>query len=514
MEFCADGSYECTPETAGHAGNGGDGGASQGDGGATSNGAGGEDAGFAGADPDGGSAGLAPVAGASGDGGDAAGAAGSPDDPDDTCVPHAPVDGCRLDDETGIYVDPTNGNDAGLGTRAAPLASAERALRIASDLGKPVYLCNAEYDERVEAADAAVALRGGYTCSEDERGAWVYAEGTSATLRSTVPGTVLSVRDVTEFAVSDVAFYAADAEEPGESSVAAFVASSLGVTFTRVVLRAGKAKDGADAELIPFVMPAPESLSGNPWNNGPGGAKECLCPAGDTTRGGAAGSSSLPGEDGAPDWGAGQGGLAGPCTVGNGERGGDAPTRPPGTGAPVVGQLLSDGWRPEAGEDGENGQPGQGGGGGTGSAPTPGGAAGGCGGCGGRGGPGGQGGGGSIALAALASEITVRNSSLEAADAGHGGDGDGGQSGQIGGSAGTVPAGHCGGGDGGTGAAGGAGGGGAGGVSGAVLELDSTVTTDSKTTLDVGQAGKGGLGGVPGVNDGIDGRAGDRLTLD
>lgn len=514
-EFCEEGSYECSPSTPmGSAGIGGDdagptaagAGPHESDGGAGTNGAAGRDG-----IGNGGSAGQS--LGASGTG-NSAGEAGSSPVLDGTCVPDFPLDGCTLTDATGIYVDPTSGNDAALGTRDAPLASAAKALQIASDLGKPVYLCNAEFDEHVEATNAAVSLRGGYTCSGDERGAWVYAAGTSATIRSSAAGVVLGVHDVTEFSVSDVAFYAADADAAGASSVAAFVTSSLGVTFTRVVLSAGRGSDGADAELVPFVFPDPESLNGNPWTTGPGAAKECQCPANDTTRGGAGASMTASGGDGEPDWGAGKGGSPGACAVARGERGGDAPTRPPGKGAEVIGRLLNDGWHPEAGADGAHGRPGQGGGGAASPAPNVGGGAGACGGCGGRGGPGGQGGGGSIALAALDSEIVLGASELTAANAGNGGDGDAGQPGQAGGAAGTAPVNSCLGGDGGKGAAGGAGGGGAGGVSGAILSLRSDVTSDSATRLDVGEAGDGGLGGVPGVNDGINGRAGDRLTLD
>lgn len=445
----------------------------------------------------------------------AGGAAGNDGQPALSCVPGAPVDGCTLHDETGIYVDPTSGNDAALGTREAPLASAAKALLIAADLGKPVYLCNAEFDEPVEASDGAVALRGGYTCSGDERGAWIYAEGTRATIRPSVPEIALSVRNVAEFAVSDVGFYAADAEAAGASSVAAFVASSVGVTFKRVVLHAGSGRDGTDAKLEPFVMPDPLTLNGNPsQNNVPGPAKECRCPAGDMTRGAAGAAMGLPGEDGEPDWGAGAGGIMGQCSVASGDHGGNAPIRSPGAGAQLVGRLLEDGWHPEPGADGPHGQPGQGGGGGTGSSANAIGGAGACGGCGGRGGPGGQGGGGSIALMALDSEITFKHSVLQAANGGNGGNGDSGQAGQPGGASGAVPVNHCPGGDGGTGAAGGAGGGGAGGISSAVLSRTSRVVTDSSTTLDVGNAGSGGLGGVPGVNDGINGSAGDRLTLD
>lgn len=511
-EFCEPGGYECSPATiepsaAGGGGNeaaGGYGGAagSAGEAGDGASGLGGESTDLAGS-------------GGSGDAG-ASGAAGAAPLPNDTCLPNDPLERCVLRDDTGIYVDPTNGDDRALGTRDAPLASAAKALLIASDLGKPVYLCSAEYDELLEATDAAVALRGGYTCPGDERGAWVYAAEERATIRPTAAGVVLEVRDVTAFAVSDVDFYAANGVEAGESSVAAFVAASTGVTFTRVVLRAGKGMDGADAVLEPFTLPAPESLNGNGADDSPHVAKECACPAGDTTRGGAAGVDAGPAGSGEPVWERENGGEFGSCTEGaNGGNGTNAPAIPPGAGAEILGTLLPDGWHPASGMDGEHGAPGQGGGGAAGMPPTAEGTSGGgCGGCGGRGGPGGGGGGASMALLVLDSELSLRHVTLTAADAGRGGDGVAGQDGQAGGAAGTAQVNRCVGGQGGRGADGGSGGGGAGGVSAAVLMASSDVDWDSTTMLSAGAAGEGGLGGVPGVNDGINGLSRTKLVLD
>jgi hypothetical protein len=510
-EFCASGGYECTDDTA--EGNGGEGGTPAGAAGASGPGAGGAPSGDAGAagevnaSPDAGAAGGAGAGGADG-------AAGSDNPPSNACNPAAPTDGCTLSDDTGIFVDPTSGDDRALGTRDAPLASAAKALLIASDLGKPVYLCNAEFDEHLEATDAAVALRGGYTCPGDERGAWTYAAEERATVRATTPGVVLGVRGVSRFAVSDVDFHAADGVDAGASSVAAFVTASTRVTFRRVELRAGKGVDGVDAELEPFTLPKPEELGGNGVGENPDVAKECACPAGDSTLGGAAGVNGGPGQSGEPIWEGENGGQVSACSLsGNGGRGVDAPANPPGPGAEILGTLQADGWHPEQGTDGEHGAPGQGGGGAGAPTPTLGTSGGGCGGCGGHGGPGGGGGGGSIALLAFDSEVALRFVSLVAADAGHGGDGVAGQAGQAGGAAGTAQANYCVGGHGGTGADGGAGGGGAGGVSAAVLMSDSDVDFDSATTLAAGTAGDGGLGGVPGVNDGINGLSRTKLVL-
>lgn len=509
-DFCAPGAYECTPATSEpDAGGGGGGGAdaTAGHGGAANGG-----------DAAGGAAGSGAdmMGGAAGDAG-ASGAAGGPALPDDPCLPNAPVDACPLRDDTGIYVDPANGDDRALGTRDAPLASAAKALLIASDLGKPVYLCNAEYDELLDASDAAAALRGGYTCPGDDRGAWVYVAGERASVRPTAAGVVLEVRDVAAFAVSDVDFHAADGEGASASSVAAFVAASTDVAFTRVVLSAGKGVDGADAVLDPFTLPNPESLIGNGSGQQPEFAKECVCPAGDFSRGGgAAPLGGGPGGDGAPDWGGGKGGRLGTCeTTGNGGRGEDAPVPAPSTGAKEIGQLLLDGWHPTPGVDGKDGQAGQGGGGAASilanySASS----GGGCGGCGGRGGPGGGGGGASIALLTLESAISLEDVALEASAAGHGGDGAPGQAGQGGGAAGEPPPNYCSGGAGGKGADGTAGGGGAGGISIALLTLASSIDDrNASTTLRVGTAGDGGLGGLPGVNDGINGLSRTKLVL-
>ncbi len=511
-EFCGSDSYECAPG-GGHAAEGGSAAGAAG-------GAGGARDGEGGAAGARGGEGGAPEAGAAGhdsaaDAGDA-GAAGAENQPK-PCQPQAPVDACPLRDDTGIYVDPTNGDDRALGTRDAPLASVAKALLIASDLGKPVYLCNAEYDELLDASDAAVALRGGYTCPGDDRGAWVYVAGERATVRPAATGVVLEVRDVAAFAVSDVEFYAADGEGASASSVAAFVAASMDVAFTRVVLRAGKGVDGADAVLEPFTLPNPESLIGSGSGQQPEFAKECACPAGDLSRGGgAAPLGGGPGGDGAPDWGGGQGGRLGTCeTTGNGGRGEDAPVPAPSAGAKEIGQLLLDGWHPTPGVDGKDGAAGQGGGGAASilanySASS----GGGCGGCGGRGGPGGGGGGASIALLTLDSAISLEDVALESSAAGDGGDGAPGQAGQGGGAAGEPPVNYCSGGAGGKGADGTAGGGGAGGVSIALLTLASSIDDrNASTSLRVGAAGDGGVGGLPGVNDGINGLSRTKLVL-
>ena len=132
------------------------------------------------------------------------------------------------------------GADTAAGTRAEPLASIGAALELAAESGKVVIACNATYDERLSVTTGA-RLYGGFACPDSDT-PWAYEDGARAVIAPSATGPVLEIRDVMDAVViEDVEFDAADASSDGESSIAAIVESSPGVTLRRVRLVAGDA---------------------------------------------------------------------------------------------------------------------------------------------------------------------------------------------------------------------------------------------------------------------------------
>lgn len=414
---------------------------------------------------------------------------------------------CLVTEEHAIFVAP-GGLVMAAGTRAAPLGSITKAIEVAADAGKMVIVCNGTFDEHV-VASTGMRLFGGFACPGAPT-PWSYEPGTRASVSPQALGYALQVTGVRdEVVIEDVAFVAADATEPGGSSVAAFVASSPKVELRRVELRAGKGADGADGVLVPDAYQSQEAMNGSSGQGRTGGsAKICECADGAITMGGAGGMAvegQQAGGLGLPDLGGGQGGDPGSgCTAEPGAAAGPAAD---GSPAASLGEVRDGKWLPPSGASGAHGSPGQGGGGGAASA-TVGGGGGGCGGCGGAGGPAGMGGGASIALLSANSGVRLFTSELRTSDAGAGGSGSHGQAGQRDVGFGGLPGGlgACQGVSGGIGGDGGAGAGGGGGLSVAVLFRGSQpLLTD--TTVVPGAAGARGRGGNPGVNDGLDGLA-------
>jgi hypothetical protein len=422
-------------------------------------------------------------------------------------------------------VSPDGDDVDGNGTRAKPYATIGRAIEEASASERRVYACadSGAYQERVAVDGSADGLElfGGFSCDD-----WTYSE--AAKSRVTSPSTLaLHVDHVAGLRIEDFDFEAADASEPGESSVGAFVVGSTDILMRRVRLEAGAGMNAESGATVDFTFPDRTELDGNQptgSNSETGGAEKLYstCPGSGVTSGAIGGSATAGGQDGgsgAPDY-SGPGGEGGDAGVlncgagGTGKNGGDAPTQPASLGASILGSLTLVGWTAVAGVDGAPGLPGQGGGGGASSA-TRGGGGGGAGGCGGAGGTAGKGGGGSISLIVLQGQIRLADSELVAHDAGAGGDGAPGQAGQTPGGFGANGGGlgACPGGAGGGGGRGGAGGGGAGGISVGILWSGSDAPMRTGGTITVGEAGRAGVGGDPGNNDGIAGVADQVLEV-
>jgi len=417
-----------------------------------------------------------------------------------------------------VHVSP-NGSASGTGDKNSPVNSINAALGMLGNGKSNIFVCNGTYNENVVLAGVSnVALYGGFSCDN-----WTYACGKSAVTPLT--GLALEIDNIFGVTFVDMHFEAQKRVGTGESSIAAFVNQSNGVTFKRTEIVAGAAAKGEDG------------VSGNDgaWDTTPGDAKNattvapgqgdsCTCTTGGRSVGGNGGA---PAKDGSPgmsdpsfatnppgnDGAAGIGGTNDCRTTGSGNNGADAPAGSNGD-AITLGTLTASGWSPNDGNPGEDGTPGQGGGGGGGNSGSGGG--GGCGGCGGTGGTGGTAGGSSIALLSFNSGMQLISCDLSTGQAGNGGaGGDGGSStaGSGSGNGATVaPNNGCSGGNGGQGGTGGAGGGGAGGISAGILYSGTTPAIGTDTTFNGGSTtdlrGTGGLGGTSGAPTSVAGAAG------
>jgi hypothetical protein len=461
--------------------------------------------------------------------------------------------GVCVDDESGVFVAPDGDDDANTGTRAAPYKSIKNGLEKAKARGPghPVFICKGEYAEAIliNATLDGADVYGGFDC----KSGWTYDPDYRTIVKPSAPAVPLSIRKVSALAVHDLEFDAADAVAAGESSIAVLVSESTGVTFTRVLMTAGKGADGS-----PGTSWSTSASSGAPGNaghdacspspNNGGGGAQTSCDGTVASIGGKGGSgasgppSLAPGDNGADGSPAtnnnvGHGGAGEPisgtwsCAIkGNGQAGDDGTNGSAGDGAKIKGTLSASGWSGAKGEDGKSGTPAQGGGGGGGArAPSSceagtqtgaSGGSGGGGGCGGKGGGGGTAGGSSIALVSYEADVTLASCRLQSSAGGVGGSGSAGQHGGGGGAgekggSGPVTDG-CKGGDGGKGGNGGPGGGGPGGHSLGIAYSSGKPPTVRQSTFQRGApggAGADGNGSASGTGAGTPGQAADQLDF-
>jgi len=442
-------------------------------------------------------------------GGGQGGEAGEPVAPcDSTALPEN--DACVVDDEYGVFVSAAQEAE-GDGTRNSPFASLAAGLAEAIDSGKRLYVCadGGSYGESVALDATATGLEvfGGFRCSD-----WTYDPTLQASIESSEP-TAWVIDGAEQVVLTDLEIIAANATEPGGSSVAMFLKGGADATLEHVRLQAGDGADGEDGMVEEeFDYPDVGELVGDDGTVTAGaGICSFRCPSGGQTTGGAgaqptsAGANGLPGEASPPpvDETMGAGGLAGSSCAsgGTGEDGSPGTPGERGNGASVLGTLTSDGWTPASGTSGRPGGPGQGGGGGASQGSDGGGGGGGCGACGGAGATAGQGGGASIALIRLGSTVTLRDCVLVTGNGGQGGDASPGQTGQSSGGIGGNRGGDaCNGGNGGPGGDGGASGAGAGGISVGILYDGAMPSVQGVTDAQLGNLGQSGAG-VDGLDD-------------
>jgi hypothetical protein len=452
------------------------------------------------------------------------------------CVPKENPE--PVDDDCGVFVSSSRGQDSGTGTKGAPLKTLQHAIDQAN--GRPIYACAEVFTGSVTLASGS-AIYGGLDCAKE----WAYVGATtkSALIGEADRPALTIAKEASGAKVADFTIKASTATAAGGSSIAV-VATEVSARLTQCDLVAGDGAPGADGENASST-PAQAGANGNP------GRAAC---AAETVNGGtqvenACGMENSIGGDGGngnkSNGGNGQPGQTGtlgkagsgePATVGawscaadGAGQGGEAgQSGTPGAGASMsdLGTLTATGFTSVAGGDGTPGKIGQGGGGGGGAKggtiactgnPGVGGASGGsggAGGCGGAAGKGGQGGGASIALVSLQANLTLEDVTLKVGNGGKGGaggdlqiGGDPGAGGAGGAKAGTLNAG-CKGGDGGPGGNGGSGGGGRGGHA-IGLAYSGTAPAIDMAQITLGTAGQGGPGGNNNLssNQGADGIA-------
>jgi hypothetical protein len=436
-----------------------------------------------------------------------------------------------------LWVAPS-GDDANLGTRAAPKRTIQSAIDAANTAGleADVYVAAGTYAGSVTLRPN-VSVYGGFAPGTFLRDAAANAAvvdgGTTAVTGTAAGGLTLD----------GLTIRSADATAWGGSSIALLLSNSDNVLISRNTIIAGR---GAAGTAGTPGIPGLPGVDGTPGTNAP---SPC---GGDTLPGGAGGSgagfaggkggagtisSGRAGASGAgPDSGAGGAGGAPSQSLpkgsqngnagGNGGQGVAAGSNGASASAPF-GAVTAGDYVPPNGTDGGSGDSGSGGGGGggggglstfLGSTCGGGGGGGGSGGQGGAGGGGGRGGGGSfgILVVSASTEVTITDNAVTTGSGGQGGAGGVGGSGGFGGAGGMGGASAqpcCGaggrGGTGGAGRPGGGGGGGGGGPSIGVIE-DVTSTTNLPAALGdnvftLGPAGAGGAHGTLGQTGGAAG---------
>ncbi|WP_437597343.1 hypothetical protein WMF28_32425 [Sorangium sp. So ce590] len=463
----------------------------------------------------------------------------------------------------GVFVA-GRGDDARAGTRQEPVRTLQHAVQKALLEGKPhVYACAEDFHEAVR-LPSGVEIWGGRACERED---WAYLGADHPTVVAPSAGRVPVLVHAHGAVLSDlfidrksllfgVRLMAADAIEPGGSSIALIVADSAATDIAWSELIPGDGAPGAPGEDAPLEV----AEDGAPGNHGAAvcsaetvkGAlpAQTLCPGSTTSTGGRGGVGRRDaGGDGEHGTRSERGATADPpesapgglgedgieaCT--DGQYGRDGAQGTPGEGgAQSAARVSVAGWHGAWGGKGTPGTPGQGGGGGGGtrgrgvcqSTEPQGGASGGSGGgggCGGRAGGGGRPGGSSIGVVAVNADVVIQHSRIllgRGGDGGRGGRGQDGGYGWPGGVGGLAamnqgqPEFACDGGRGGDGGAGGPGGGGLGGYTVGIARLLGDVRLEESAVVELNKAGTGGESGDPDApfGEGDDGLVADVWTV-
>ena len=407
-----------------------------------------------------------------------------------------------VDDADGVFVDATNGNDSGDGTKAHPFASITKAIAVGSK--NRVYICSGTYTDALTlSSQHAVSLYGGFAC-----GTWAYT-GTKASI-APASGLAVSIGEGVTSTIEDLQITGNAGSAPGASAIAIFL-DQASLTIQRATVSAGAGAMGQAGSLgknAPNYTKA-ATAGATAQGNTPGMHVDCGCTDGTTSHGGDGASSTAAAKTGSasPAVGADNFGGSGATSCTAGSVGAGGATSAGGNASSTSGALTSSGWAESSNAtSGGNGNPGQGGGGGGAEINfTAAGGGGACGGCGGTGGGPGGSGGASYGVLSYQSTLVINDSTVTSGAGGLGGTGGIGQDGQDGGAGGQGP--DCFSGNGGPGGGGSGGGGGAGGSSAAVAYSGAAPQTNA-STLTVGTPGGAGTGGMGGTGSGTAGNMG------
>jgi hypothetical protein len=369
-----------------------------------------------------------------------------------TITPVPPPEKTKEDELTeafGVFVSVT-GTPDGAGTRAAPVSTIAKGIKLGKQAKKRVFVCAGTYTEALTVEDG-VSILANLDCSAPQ---WKYGLAHAVLASPTSPAiTARDISTATRIDGLDVVAPAGTAEKP--SSIALLAVGSAGLTLADGKLESGaglKGLDGVNPEPVsPVVLQLPQAksepgpcysgpltrcssgfLMAPPRAGGEGGIVQCLVAGVEAGRstGGRGGSSSVFNSMKVSIVSPSTGANGTSIGIGNGAAGASA----------IVGTFSEDDYEPANGAQGANGAVGRAGAGGNpGFAPgveqappiagyTWGynGAGGGAGGCPGLPGTPGTGGGASVAALLRRSPVRFERMTISSGPGGAGGRGTGG----------------------------------------------------------------------------------------
>ena len=148
------------------------------------------------------------------------------------------------ENDCGVFVSSSSGDDANPGTRDKPVRTLERAISLARTGPLRVYACAEVFPEAVT-VPSGVEVWGGLDCARD----WIYVGDSRRTVLAPDPDQIPLQAKKGELGgistLADLRLEAANASVPGGSSIAMLVLTGAAVELRRSELVAG---DGAKGE--------------------------------------------------------------------------------------------------------------------------------------------------------------------------------------------------------------------------------------------------------------------------
>ena len=169
------------------------------------------------------------------------------------------------EDDCGVFVSSSLGDDANPGTRERPVRTLVKAIGLARSGPLRVYACAEVFPEAVM-VPSGVAVWGGLDCADG----WAYVGDNRRTVLAPAPDAIPLQVNASELqgisTLADLRLEAADASLPGGSSIAMLVQPGGAVEVRRSELVAG---DGANGELGQGGGDGPAAGGTSGWSGGP-----------------------------------------------------------------------------------------------------------------------------------------------------------------------------------------------------------------------------------------------------